>query len=59
MLPIKHTKEPLGKGLEVRPTPFPMKPLGLSDPIAPNTLQYFLGPDLEETSSAQESAGLR
>ena len=29
MLPIKHSKEPLGKGLEAHPTAFSMQRLGL------------------------------
>jgi hypothetical protein len=28
MLPIKHSKEPLGKGLEAHSTTFPMQHLG-------------------------------
>jgi hypothetical protein len=30
MLPINHSKEPLGKGLEAHPTAFSMEHLGLS-----------------------------
>jgi hypothetical protein len=29
MLPIKHSKEPIGKGLEAHPTAFSMQHLGL------------------------------